>query len=229
MQIRILSITARDGGGEIILRTELCEDVFDVADSAVAHRTPERQFRELSLLADRYMELRPMKGVISEEEFRRLEEADRFTAAVRTGLRMLAFGSNTKRGLELKLCGRDISRETAQEAVAYLAARGYLSEEDDAVREAERGVAKLRGKNRICADLYRKGYDSKAVAAAEHYLDGIDFSEVCRRLIERRYRAQLLRADSDTLRKLAATLMRNGFTMKQIREAIRLCEEDSVV
>lgn len=220
MQIRILSMMGQNGGEEILLRVELCEDVFDVAESEPdMRRKPGREVRELSLLADRYMELRPVKGVIDEETFLALENAARFSHAVRAGVRMLAFGANTKRGLVAKLCRKDVTREAAQEAAEYLEARGYISEEEDAVREAERNVAKMRGRNRIRSILYEKGYDSTAVAAAERYLDGVDFVELCRRLIERRYSAML--ADPASCRKMAATLMRNGFTMREIREAAR--------
>lgn len=219
MQIRILSITARSGGEEILLRVELCEDVFDADLSLGSHGTPSKETRELLLLADRYMELRPAKGVIDEETFWAIEEAALFSDAVRAGLRLLAFGANTKRGLEGKLCQKGVSREVAQDAAAYLSARGYISEEEDAVREAERNVAKMRGRNRIRAILYEKGYDSKAIGAAERYLEEVDFAEVCRRLIEKRY-AALLR-DPSLHKKMAATLMRNGFTMGEIRQAMR--------
>lgn len=216
-------MTAQSGGAEILLRVELCEDVFDVADaSADLRRKPCREVRELLLLIDCYTKLRPAKGVIDEAEFLALERAARFTEAVRAGLRMLAFGANTARGLETKLCRKGVTREAAQEAAAYLAASGYISEEEDAVREAERNVKKLRGRNRIRAILYEKGYGGTAIDAAERYLDGVDFVELCGRLIETRYRAQL---DDPALRKkMAAALMRNGFTMCEIRAALRTLE-----
>lgn len=215
MQIRILSITARNGGEEFLLRTELCEDVFD----ASLAREPGREIRELLLLADCYMELRPTKGVIDEETFFRLEDAATFSEAVRMGLRMLAYGSNTKRGLETKLCQKGVSREAAARAALHLSERGYISESEDAVREAERNVRKLRGRNRIRAILYEKGYDGEAIGAAERYLDEVDFVGICVSLIERRYAGLL--EDPLSRKKMAATLMRNGFSMNEIREAVR--------
>lgn len=214
MQIRILSISARNGGEEFLIRAELCEDIFD-ADPG---REPGREIRELSLLPDCYMELRPTRGVIEEARFLEIEDAALFSDAVRMGLRMLAFGSNTKRGLEMKLLQKGISRDAASRAVTYLAERGYISEEEDAVREAERNVLKMRGRNRIRAILYEKGYDGGAVSAAERYLDGVDFVEVCTRLIEKRYADKL--EDPASRRRVAATLMRNGFSMSEIRAAV---------
>ena len=63
MQIRILSMTAQNGGSEVLLRVELCEDVFDVAENALSlARKPTRETRELVLLLDRYTELRPARA-----------------------------------------------------------------------------------------------------------------------------------------------------------------------
>lgn len=215
MQIRILSITAQGGGESFVIRAELCEDVFDAEPA----REPSREIRELSLLADCYVELRPTRGVIDETAYLVLEDAAAFSDAVRMGLRMLAFGANTKRGLESKLVRKGVPREVAGRAALHLASRGYISETEDAVREAEINVRKLRGRNRIRALLYEKGYDADAVSAAERYLDEVDFSEVCARLIERRYGAML--EEPESRKRMAATLMRNGFSMNEIRAAVR--------
>lgn len=221
MQIRILSMTAQNGGSEILLRVELSEDVYDVAESSPGlAKRPGREIRELVLLLDPYTELRPAKGVIDEEHFLALERAAAFSEAVRIGLRMLAFGSNTRRGLETKLCRKGIAREAAREAALYLAEHGYIDEERDAVREAERNVAKLRGRNRIRAVLYEKGYDDEAIAAAERYLDGIDFVSLCKKLIARRYEGALSEEPS-AYKRVAAALMRNGYTMSEIRMAMQ--------
>lgn len=219
MQIRILSMTAQNSGSEILLRVELSEDVFDVAESASGFsRSPAREIRELVLMLDCYTELRPVKGVIDEESFFALERAAEFSEAVRIGLRMLAFGSSTEKGLENKLCRKGVKREAAREAAQYLARHGYIDEERDAIREAERNVEKLRGRNRIRAALYEKGYGDGAIAAAERYLDGVDFVALCKKLIARRYESAL--SDPSAQRRVAAALMRNGYTMSEIRAAM---------
>lgn len=217
MQIRILSMTAQRGGEEILITVELCEDVFDT-EADDPYRLPKRENRQLSILTDRYTEIRPMKGVIDEELFGVLEDAAAFTEAVRMGSRMLAFGAQTKHALEMRLHQKGAKREVAREAVAYLTERGYIVEEADAVREAERNVRKLRGRNRIRSILYEKGYDGDAIAAADAYMDGVDFVDVCRVLIRKRYAA--LAADPAQHKRMAATLMRNGFTMREIRAAM---------
>ena len=223
MQYRILSMTAHGGGAEILLRVELSEDVYDVVGvSADLSRQPSREIRELVLMTEHYALLRPAKGVIGEDEFRALEDAAHLGEAVRAGMRILAFGANTKRTLADKLCKRGVSRDVAEAAAEQLSVRGYISEREDAVREAERNVRKMRGRNRIRAILRAKGYDDAAVAAAERYMDDVDFAELCARLIERRYLSQL--DDAALRRKLAGMLMRNGYTMSEIRAAIRALE-----
>lgn len=219
MQIRITSIRARNGGEEILLTLELWRDVFDAASG---DGEKERETLEFSLLPERYIALRPARGVIDEALFHRLEEADRFSTAVRCGLRILAYGANTRRTLEGKLQRHGIARETAREAAGYLAEHGYFSEEEDAVREAERGVAQLRGRNRIRGALYEKGYCGEALAAADRYLEEVDFVSLCVRLIGKRYAALL--ADPAEHKRMAATLMRNGYTMAEIRAAMHRME-----
>ena len=212
-------MTARDGGAEVLVRAELSEDVFDVAESASnTRRKPQREVRELSLLLDCYAALRPKKGVIDEESYLRLEEAANFSEAVRLGIRFLSFGANTRQGLEGKLCRKGVARETAAEASAYLSEHGYIDEEKDAVREAERNVKKLRGRNRIRAVLFQKGYSPEAVESAERYLDEVDFTQLCKALIQKRYEGAL--SDASSRKRVVATLMRNGYTMREIRTAM---------
>jgi SOS response regulatory protein OraA/RecX len=50
-------------------------------------------------------------------------------------------------------------------------------------------------------------------------METIDFSERCAELIRRRYMKHL--ADPAMHKKMAATLMRCGYTMNEIRSAVR--------
>ena len=218
MQIRILSITSCRGGEEIALRIELREDAYSHGRFFGEEGRPRSEVRELSLLIDKYTELRPSKGEIDEAFFEQLVMAAEFSAAVTAGAKMLAFGANTKRGLAQKLVQKGYAREAAVEAAAYLAGKGYISETRDARREAENQVKKLRGRNRVVAALREKGFDDDALGAASDYLDTVDFVERCATLIQKRYDGLL--ADADSRRKLAASLMRNGYTMREIREAM---------
>ena len=218
MQIRILSITSCRGGEEILLRIELREDAYSHGRFFGEEGRPRSEVRELSLLIDKYTELRPSKGEIDEIFFEQLVMAAEFSAAVTAGAKMLAFGANTKRGLAQKLVQKGYAREAAIEAAEYLADKGYISEMRDACREAENQVKKLRGRNRVVAALSEKGFDDDALSAALDYLDTVDFVERCATLIRKRYDGLL--ADADSRRKLAASLMRNGYTMREIREAM---------
>ena len=225
MQIRILSMTSCRGGEEVLLRIELREDAYSHGRFFGSEGRPRSEVRELSLLIDKYTELRPSKGEIDEAFFERLAFAAEFSSAVTAGARMLAFGANTKRGLVSKLVQKSFSREAAQEAAEYLAGKGYISEARDARREAENQVKKLRGRNRVVAALRDKGFGEDALLAAAEYLDTVDFSARCAMLIQKRYDGLLV--DADSRRKLAASLMRNGYTMREIREAMTLVSRAS--
>jgi len=219
MQIRLVSIQARRGGEEILLGIELWEDVFDAGALATGRRSPGCETRELVLLIDRYSALRPKRGILDEETFSALEEASRFSEAVRVGMRMLSYAPNTKAMLEKKLIKRGYSRQTAQDAVTYIDSKGYMHETEEARREVDRRLARMDGRNQIRMKLYAKGFDNEAIAAAEAYMDEIDFVERCANMIRTRYGALL--ADPAMHKRMAGALMRNGYTMGEIRAAMR--------
>jgi SOS response regulatory protein OraA/RecX len=219
MQIRLTEISARRGGEEIALSFELYEDVFDSGALAVGRRAPGRELKELVILTERYAALRPKRGIIEEELYLEIEEAARFSDAVKSGMRMLSCGMNTKVMLEKKLVNRGVSRETAQSAVLYIVSKGLIDEDADVQREVECRLANFWGRNRIRSKLYMKGFDNKELQTAERYMETIDFSERCAELIRRRYMKHL--ADPAMHKKMAATLMRCGYTMNEIRSAVR--------
>lgn len=211
------------GGDEVLLRIELREDpllrAIRFADED-GEDGPRTEVRELRLLIDKFSELRPAKGGIDEEFFLALVSASEFTTAVRMGARMLSFSASTKRALCSKLIQKGIDREIATDAAEYLAEKGYISETRDAKIEAQNQVRKLRGRNRVLAALRDKGFSEDAMEAANAYLETVDFVELCVSLIEKRYRDLL--CDGESRRKLAAMLMRFGYTMREIREAMEI-------
>ena len=126
------------------------------------------------------------------------------------------------RELRRRVRGEDT---TAAEAVDFLVRRGYLSEAEDAVREAERGVRKLYGKSRILSAIYAKGYDSESIRAATEYLDTVDFARNCAELLAKRF--GVLPTEPDSRRKAVASLIRSGYAMREIKEAEWICRENA--
>ena len=204
---RICSLRAAEGGARLLVELEVAEG--------------EECTREtLSLLAAR-LERLPAVGEISPETVLELRREDRICAALGAGLRMLGSNGCSARHLIQKLRMRGYDPEVAGEATAILSQKGYLREEEGALREAEKGIAKLWGDRRILADLSAKGYTGSALKYAAARLRTEDGASRCAALIaKRRIR---ISADEAELRRLFASLTRYGYTSEEIRAALRMC------
>ncbi len=204
---RICSLRAAEGGARLLVELETAEG-------------EERTRETLSLLAARLEHL-PAVGEISPETVLELRREDRICAALGAGLRMLGSNGCSARHLVEKLRMRGYDPEVAGEATAILSQKGYLREEEGALREAEKGIAKLWGDRRILADLSAKGYTGSALKYAAARLRTEDGVSRCAALIaKRRIR---ISADEAELRRLFASLTRYGYTSEEIRAALRMC------
>ena len=148
-----------------------------------------------------------------------VEYSARLHTAEKRALQILSFGSCSEKMLCRKLVMKGIDREIAQEAVASLCERGLLDSSASAVREVEKGIAKLWGRKRILASLYEKGYSDHTIRSALSTLTEIDEVELCVRRIEKQ--AVEIPSDPCERRKLIASLERYGFSSSQIREAFQ--------
>lgn len=198
----VIDITPLDGGEWVSVT---------LAEGKERHR--------VRLLTEQYAELQPLVGRISDDDVQALMAAGALCDAIRKGMELLGYGSMSRRRLLQKLIARRILRETAEAAVAYLDARGCLPEADDAIRFAEQGVRKLWGPRRIQEDLYARGFPSEAVNMAMETLEEVDFSANCARVIAKKYGEPS--KDRVEIKKMTAALMRLGYTMEQIREAMK--------
>lgn len=209
MNIKIVSVREADGGGAVLLGVEIC------AGEGKSER------RELMLTAAQYREHRPHRGdELSTEEFDELEVLSETAQAARRGAGILSYGANSRSTLRRKLISKGFSREASDAAVEMLDDAGLIDEKNAARREAERCAAQCRGRKYINARLFSLGYRGEALSEAEEYLDGVDFAELCARVIERRYGGSLPAEPSERDRAVAA-LMRRGFSSADIRAAVR--------
>ena len=103
------------------------------------------------------------------------------SVALKRGMYLLGYGSCSECALVRKLMDKGIAKETAVWAAGELAARGYLNEEADALREAEKCLIKLWGQRRIVTTLMTKGFSQKAIKRAMYELEDreVDFSALC--------------------------------------------------
>ena len=210
MKIEITSVTARDGGGLIAIGAKISEG-----------ENLER--RELVLLASQYSELSVRTGEIGTEEFEEILSAAELCSAVRKGMAILGYGAYSKKELALKLRNKGVAMQTASGAADLLAEMGYVDEQEDAARFAERSVRKYHGKRRIASELFSKGYPNEAVEYALGSIEEIDFSERCAEYIEKKYRN--IPDTPEGRKKLFSALARMGYTSSEIKEAFRVLTE----
>ena len=204
-QARICGVRAADGGAHLLVEVEIWEN-------------GERHRETLTLLTAR-VEQMPQIGALSPEALEGLRREANVCAAIGAGLRCLGAGGSSGRRLVEKLRTRGFDLATATAATEVLAAKGYLREEESALREAERGMAKLWGDRRILADLTAKGYNGGALQYAKARLQAEDGVERCVRLLrKRRIKPPANEAEA---RKLFAALVRYGYTSTEIKQALQ--------
>ena len=207
MFVSVLSISAR--GDEEIAVT------FEIKEGDLSQK-------ETFLISARiFADLRITTGECGKECFDHVSEASEIYRATKKALSLLSFSRCSKKALVRKLVLKGFSKERAAYAVEELTRQGYIDENSDAWREAERAVEKLWGEGRIRNHLYQKGYSEEAVNSALYALEdeGIDFSDVCAERLRRT--VDFVPDDPKERQKLIASLIRYGFSNAQIRDAIR--------
>ena len=207
MTVSVLSISAR-GDSEIAVTFEL--------------RKGELRQKECFLLsASVFADLHLTVGECDRDTFDTVSEAAELYRATKKGLSLLGYGTASQKALYRKLVMKGFSKDIAQKAASELSENGFINENSDAVREAERCVVKLWGKKRIVAHLRSKGYSDESIREAIYSLEdnGIDFAELCAERLEKT--TDSLPCDPKEMQKLVASLMRYGFSGGEIKEAIK--------
>jgi len=164
------------------------------------------------------------RGSISREKLDEVEAAAKISAAYTRALTILAYGANSAQALVLKLRQRGFEADAAAQAVKLLCERGYLREDNDARREAERCLAKGWGRRRIEQYLHQRGYEKEAAELAMSELEGDDEVERCAKVAGRKSRTAP--TDSKEKQKLIAYLIRQGYDMSTIRRALDIAWEE---
>ncbi len=179
--------------------------------------------KSLILTVEQYCELHPSKGVISEEMYDQLESADEFCRALRAGESLLSYGSNSAQMLVRKLLQRGYSRDTAMRAADCLVQNGVIDEVRDMHREVEKCLRKLWGARRIRTQLWSRGFGKEALSELPMLLEEVDFVWNCTEWIRKHYGT--LPSDADEQRRMMAALSRYGYSVHEIRAAIRSLQE----
>ena len=212
LKITVKGLRAQHEGAEILV-------------SVILENGEHREQRNLPLTTEQYCTLRPACGVIDEALFEQLEAASELCRAIRCGENLLSFGANSAQMLAQKIARHGFRRDVAQAAAQSLAGRGLIDEAGDLRREVEKCLRKLWGAKRISSHLWSRGFGTEAMALLPEILEEIDFDENCAALIRKHYSA--LPTEPDEERRMIASLGRYGYTLTQIRNAMRLVADDA--
>ena len=164
---------------------------------------PEGLFERLDVGAD-----------FSEEEVDSLLDAGLTCAVELKAISYLARAEQSRFGLSHKLIEKKYDKKYVEAALTYLEGRGYLSDARYAAAWLNtRKINHYEGRSRLLAELMARGISREvSVAALDEFFTENDEDEICRKAYEK-----LSKSKSDE--KLIAALMRQGFSMKQIRNA----------
>lgn len=207
MTITVLRITSQNAGSEVSVRV-------------VLENGEHREQKSLLLTMDQYCEIQPQKGVITEETYDRLECASEFCRALRCGENLLSYGPNSVQILTRKIMQRGFMRDVASAAAQRLCEMGLIDECADVRREVEKCLSKLWGAKRINAHLWSRGFAAESLAELPSILESVDFSKNCAKMIQKHYGG--LPTDAAELRRMTASLSRYGYSIGEIRNAMRM-------
>ena len=136
-------------------------------------------------------------------------------------LGLLVRREHSRKELTRKLTARGVERDDAVAAVDKLEAAGWQDDSRFAESLVRSRIATGYGPIRIRAELGMHSLDREAVAAALDTAE-VDWDDIARDLVRRRFGAELDRAQQ---RKAADWLLRRGFTGAQVRAATRFDPE----
>ena len=208
MIVFITSIGAINAGEEIRITFELHSD------------GGENVQRESVIISSRkYLVMGIDKGECSTDVYEAVSREAEVWSAVKRGVALLNYGACSEKALRIKLSAKGFDKEIAAEAVMEISSMGVMNAQRDALREAQKCVAKLWGKRRIVSELFSKGYSSEAVTSAMRELEnfGVDYIENCRKLMLKR-KTEI----ADEVRgkqKIFAAMSRYGYSASEINQA----------
>ncbi len=200
--IKITTLRASDGGGAYRIDVK---------------REDTAKAESFYILAAHQREYEFAKGEYPDGAIEVLKKLDGICRGVKSGRRILGYGANSRSALKMKLIGKGISPECADEAVEILIDESGLSESNDALRLCELQIAKNVGARRILSYLRGRGYGDDSLAEVREYLADIDFVPICHRAIIKKYGG--IPSDLDVRKKCIDYLLRQGFSYNEIKKA----------
>jgi len=215
MEFKLIETTPSPSGGEVVCKLTATDGR---SVQRISGKIAVDFFGELGIPAD-------ASGAteLDEEKFDAIVFAMKKTDAIETGLKLLEYSQNTKRALKTKLVMRGYSRDVADEAVDFIEGHGYINEYDMACALVEdMATRRLYGRMRIKNELFSKGFDQGAAARALEESD-VDYVDICATRIKKTGGTGIFE-DKVSRIKAVSSLTRYGFTLDEIKDAIKLIE-----
>ena len=161
---------------------------------------------------------------IDDAHFLKIREEMIFDNARRHAFAILSYGENNKRSLIQKLRQKGYALEVCENIALYMEHRGYIDEKKQIGLLCDTYLRKKFGKLKIKNELIVKGYAREDVEEyVSRHLADVNFAENCAYIIENKYFP--IPKDPKELAKMMGALMKYGYTISDIKEAVRLVSE----
>ncbi|MBR2296988.1 MAG: RecX family transcriptional regulator [Clostridia bacterium] len=180
---------------------------------------------EMPVSPDQYDRFDLEEGeIIDDAHFLKIREEHLFDNARRHAFSILSYGENNKKMLATKLQRQGFSRELSENVALYMEHRGYIDEKKQMGLLIDTYLKKKFGRIKIVEELILKGYRRDEVSEyVKSALTEINFAENCAWIIEHKYNP--LPKDPNEIKKMMTALMRYGYNIGDIKEAIRIFQE----
>ena len=183
-----------------------------------------RDEKEFVILSEHCEELGLEIGEMDGSLMPEIEYFSLVTKAYFSACASFAYTPSSLNALERKLVLKGFERDVARDAVDAVSSRGFVDENDIALRRAQLMADKLWGRSRIIAKLKNEGFGREAIAYGCDQLDDIDFVESCAALIRKKYRE--IPSEPYGRNKMLASLSRMGYSASEIKKAIGIVLSD---
>ena len=174
---------------------------------------------EYVLLREHVEELTLSVGECDETVLPEIEYYAEVARAYSSACSSFAYAQSSVRALFNKLLQKGFPRDVCEDAMLCVRSRGFVNEDEIALRRAQIMVDKRWGRTRILMKLREEGFEEDALSSVLTYLSEVDFCSNCAALIQKRFGAL---PDGRHERELMhASLSRMGYSGTEIKEAMK--------
>lgn len=184
----------------------------------------EGELVEFVLLEELFDELLIATNDDVSEKLPALDFYSQVSAAYFSACSSFAYVQSSLKALYRKLIVKGFSKEASRDAIEIVRERGFVDEEDIALRRADLMIAKLWGRSRILKKLYEEGFPSQVLEYVSESIDGVDFIGNCESAIHKKY--PVIPSERRERDKMYAALIRLGYSSSDIKRAILKIQEN---